>query len=147
LKKAKPDIVMLREAAREVNRLHHGKGVLLTQDTYLAVEAGWSVPAGFEMGPFSYFPGLTTEEARRYRVLNREILSEVLASVEAPLAAFSGYGLGIVSPSMVPMDKGERQNFFALINQRYEQVGQVSAFGQAHTELTLWRRRGERRRP
>jgi hypothetical protein len=147
LKKAKPDIVVLREVARQLNSLYPKKGVLLTQDTYLAVEAGWSVPAGFEMGPFSYFPGLTTAEARRYRVLNREVLSTILATCEAPLAAFSGYGMGIVSPSMVPLDKEERRDFFALVGQRYEQVGRVQSFGQAHTELTLWRLRSERNQP
>ena len=139
LKKDKPDVIMLRDTARQLNALHPQKGVLLTQDTYLAVEAGWSVPLGFEMGPFSYFPGLTTGEALRYRVLNREVLSKVLAEGEAPLAAFSGYGLGIESPAMVPVAEAERRAFFEVLGRRYEEVSQVPAFGQAHTALTIWR--------
>jgi hypothetical protein len=143
LKKDKPDVIVLRDTARQLNALHPQKGVLLTQDTYLAVEAGWSVPSGFEMGPFSYFPGLTTEEALHYRVLNREVLSKVLAAGEAPLAVFSGYGLGIESPSMVPVPEAGRQAFFEILGRRYEEVGQVPAFGQAHTTLTIWRLKGE----
>lgn len=147
LQKQKPDIVVLREVAKQLNAMHPEKGVLLTQDTYLAVEAGWSVPAGFEMGPFSYFPDLPTATAKRYRVLNREILAGVLETCEAPLGAFSGYGFAISSPSTEPVGKDERDVLFDKLARRYEQVGAVPAFGQAHTLLTLWRRRPEAIKP
>jgi hypothetical protein len=60
--------------------------VLLTQDTYLAVEAGRRVPAGFELGPFGYFPDLDDATAARCHVLNRAGMLQALRQTDAPVA-------------------------------------------------------------
>ncbi len=140
VKKAKPDLVVLRETAREIAALVPENEPLLTQDTYLAVEAGRRVPAGFEMGPFSYFPGLGDDEARRYRVLNENLLKAALAAGEAPVAAFSGYGLAIAAPVMRPVPERTIAECRALLNARYARARAVRHFGQGHTTLTIWTR-------
>ena len=61
VRKQRPDLALLRMTARDIRALAEKDSVLLTQDTYLAVETGMRVPAGFEMGPFSYFRGSVTK--------------------------------------------------------------------------------------
>lgn len=117
--------------------------VLLTQDTYLAVEARLPVPMGMEMGPFSYFPDMPTGRARALRVLNRELMEEQLAGAPASFAAFSGYGLAIRSPEVSPLTAEEQAGLWKLVKRRYAEFCQVPDFGQAHTTLRLFRRRPE----
>ncbi|MDA0323740.1 MAG: hypothetical protein O2923_13655 [Verrucomicrobia bacterium] len=138
IKKPAPPLQVLRETARRINELYPQKGVMLTQDAYLAVEAGWELPVEFAMGPFSYFPGLSTDEARRVKVVNDELLSELLGTSTAPVAAFSGYGLAIAAPHMRPLSDSERGHFLALVEDRFSKVMTVPHFGQAHTPLTVY---------
>jgi len=119
----------LRETAAWVREHSQPEDLLLTQDTYLAVEARRPVPAGLELGPFSYCPGFSTSQAERLHLLNRELLEALLADAPAPLAAFSGYGLSIGSPEIEE-----------LVRRRYQQVKTVEPFGQANTPLHLLRR-------
>ncbi len=139
--KPRSDLARLREAAEWVRQHCPPDKPLLTQDAYLAVQAQRSVPRGFEMGPFGYYPELPTEQALRFRVLNRELLREALSSGEAPVAAFSGYGMALAAPAMTPVPDAERNSFFALLEQKYERAAVVPYFGQNHTELILWRRK------
>ena len=62
---------------------------MLTQDVYLAVEAGMRVPAGLEMGPFAYCPELSDAAVAERHVLNRRMLLEEVRTTPAELAAFS----------------------------------------------------------
>ncbi len=111
--------------------------LLLTQDAYLAVEAGRCLPPGLEMGPFSYFPELSTERARALHVMNGERFEELLRTTPAPAAAFSGYGLTIASPGVERLDPTASDTLWAVVRERYDEVGTLSRFGQAHTTLTL----------
>ncbi len=124
---------MLRERA--------GDGaLLLTQDTYLAVESGLNLPRGLELGPFSYFPDWDQRKAERLRVLNRASFEALLAKCEAPLAAVSGYGLAIRCPEVQPLPEGERGALWALLRQRYAPLLTEKDFGQAETELLVLER-------
>ncbi len=113
---------------------------LLTQDVYLAVESGRRVPAGLEMGPFSYFPELPTEQARRLLVLNRALLRELIVTTDAPDAATSGYAWAIGAPAMNELDAAEQRAWRDLVASHYRPVGQVRDFGQGWTLLELWSR-------
>jgi uncharacterized membrane protein YeaQ/YmgE (transglycosylase-associated protein family) len=141
VKKTKPDLAMLRETARAIAARVPEHEPLLTQDTYLAVEAGRRVPPGFEMGPFSYFPGLDDEEAGRYRVLNEERLKMALASGQAPVVALSGYGLALEAPVMTPVPEATVAAFLDALEQNYRLERTVRHFGQAHTPLRIWVRK------
>lgn len=141
LLKEEPALVRLQRAAATVRRLAPDARVLLTQDTYLAVEAGLDVPAGMEMGPFSYFPDLSTEQARQRRVLNGELLRRTLAESEAPVAAFSGYGLAIRCPEVERLSAGERRELWNIVDRRYEPASEIPDFGQAFTPLKILTRR------
>lgn len=134
-------LTQLRDTSDEIRAQAGTSGVLLTQDTYLAVEAGLDVPAGMEMGPFCYFPDWTRGRAEACHVLNREMLTEVLASCEANVAAFSEYGLTISSPSIQPIPEEECRRLSALLETRYTPTATIPAFGQAQTQLTLYRKR------
>ena len=141
VKKERTELSKLRFMAEEINLLDPGGGTLLTQDLYLAVEAGRKVPEGLEMGPFSYFPGISSGEARARHVLNTEMLEDMLASAPAEVAAFSGYAFAISAPKCdeVPFDRQKR--FFRILKDRYEVADTEPNFGQNATTLLLLRRR------
>ena len=141
IRKTVPELAQLRAAARDIRLLAEGERVLLTQDLYLAVEAGMSVPKGLEMGPFSYFPGLSDAEAARFHVLNRSQLSALLASAPCRVAAFSGYGLAIRAPVMDEVPEEDRQQFLGLLGKNYDLVQEVPDFGQHSTTLEIMKRR------
>jgi hypothetical protein len=129
---------------RELTLAEQGTA-LLTQDTYLAVEAGLSVPHGLEMGPFSYYPDWPRDRAERIGVMNRDMMLELLATAtNAPIAALSGYSLSIRSPEVEEVSREDRAAFDDLLESRFDRVESVSGFGQAGTTLVLWQlKKGE----
>lgn len=140
----KPALVQLREVALEVRARSGSSGQLLTQDLYLAVEAGLRVPHGLEMGPFSYYPDLPRAEAERLNVMNRELLEECLERAEAPVAALSGYSFVIESPAVTKLSAAEQQAWWDRVARSYEPVSTVVDFGQGPTDLRIFERRPEK---
>ncbi|MBN1558302.1 MAG: hypothetical protein JW951_09170 [Lentisphaerae bacterium] len=134
-------LAQLREAARFVTLIVPEGEPLLTQDIYLAVEAGRRVPAGMELGPFCYFPGLTREEAEARRVLNRGRLRRLLAEAPAPAAALSGWSFAIRAPAIDRVPEAERREFWRMVEARYGLLREFENFGQGRTALRVYRRR------
>ena len=138
--KKEPDILKLRRVGKALRESCEGKE-LLTTDTYLAVEARAPVPAGLEMGPFGYFPNLDDEKARRFHVLNRNLLAELAETTTARCAAFSGYAFAMAAPEMSKIPEDEREELIDLATSRFEPAETVADFGQEHTELRTWRKK------
>lgn len=139
--KEQPDIVKLQRVGKWLRDESGRRTELLTLDPYLAVESGLRIPNGLAMGPFSYYPELSTAAARKLNVCNREIMEEILRSAEANVAAFSEYSFAIASPGIIPVPEQERRQLFSVLEENYERVGGVENFGQAHTLLKLYRLR------
>lgn len=116
-----------------------GNRLLFTQDLYLAVEAGMRVPRGMELGPFCIFPEWTREKAASCRVLNREMLLEIIAEADGGAAALSEYSLAIRAPEILPIEG--RDELMEAVRERYEQVEVIGDFGQAETDLVIFSRR------
>lgn len=135
----KPEAAMpqLKDAARRIHALAPD-GRLLTQDIYLAVEAGLEVPEGMGMGPFSYYPAWSDEQAATRHVMNRAILTNLLATTDIPVAAVSDYGFSIASPAIEPVPDDERAELMALLEGRYDLADILEGFGQAGTTLRLY---------
>ena len=110
---------------------------LLTQDTYLAVEARRRVPAGLELGPFSYYPEWDDEQAAACHVLNRVGMRRLLQETGASLAAFSGYGLAVQCPEVIPLSDEAQAELRQIVNARYDLIKTIPQFGQAYTDLEL----------
>lgn len=138
----KPPLRVLQETARRVRELAGRDDVLLTQDAYLAVEAGMRLPRGLELGPFSYYPGLDTAAARQRHVLNGELMATLLRTCPARVAATSGYGLSIASPAVMELPSEAQRSLRGMLAERYESQEAVRPFGQGDTMLELWLRRG-----
>ena len=139
-------VAQLRDTAKWVRALNTPEGGthLLTQDTYLAVEAGLPVPPGLEMGPFSYYPDWEREKAERLGVMNRDMMLELLQTeTNAPIAALSGYSLSIRSPEVQEVVRDDQLAFDEILATRFERVESVPHFGQAGTTLDLWRLKKE----
>lgn len=135
-----PDIKKLADVAQKLSE-ENSDSRLLTTDTYLAVQAGNFVPAGLEMGPFGYFPGLSDEEAKRFHVLNKNLLRELVESNAVPVAAFSGYAFSMGAPAMEKISDEDRNDIFDIISSRYRLVETIPDFGQEHTDLQIWHRK------
>ncbi len=135
------DLAKLRQVGRDIRALSEGDTHLLTQDLYLAVETGMRVPEGLEMGPFSYFPALSDEQAARFRVLNKNRLAALLSAAPCSVAAISGYGLAIRSPVMDEVPPQDAQMFWSLLGQQYDRVQEVPDFGQQCTTLQILKKR------
>lgn len=90
------------------------------------------------MGPFSYFPGLSDEEALRFRVLSTNRLKAALLAGDAPVVALSGYGLALEAPVMTPVPEETLNEFLAILDQHYRLDRTVKHFGQGHTDLKIW---------
>ena len=135
LKKEKSELSQMRDVAKKLEALDPGGKMLLTQDAYLAVEMGRRVPEGLEMGPFSYFPHLSAEEAKAVNVMNKERMENLLRSAPCRLAAFSGYGFAIEVPKGSETPKSVQERFRAILGEKYQKVDSVPDFGQNHTAL------------
>jgi len=143
--KQKPDIIVLRETGAMLRNAVAGDGesvtrprLLLTQDAYLAVEARMRVPYGLEMGPFSFFPDLSDEDAVKYNVHNTNTLRSLIETSDAPFAAFSGYAFAIACPSTAKTTPEQVRPLISAILDRYDLFDTVAEFGQCHTPLTIW---------
>lgn len=130
----------LQETGRYIRQQAPPGSELLTQDTYIAVETGLKVPKGLELGPFSYFPDWSRERAEASKVLNHDMLLELLRTTEAPLAAFSGYSLSIKCPEVLPVSEKQQGELWKTVNDRYKQLRIVERFGQAETTLMIMRK-------
>lgn len=141
LTKDKPDLIKLREAGRWIRDNSAPGDLLLTQDTYLAVEAGRQVPQGLELGPFSYYPDWDSLRAQKLKVLNREGMLKLIKETAAPVAAFSGYGFSIRCPEVERLSREDQAILLIALDMRYETARIMEHFGQAHTALQLMTRR------
>ena len=139
--KERTELSKLRFMAEEINLLDPGGSMLLTQDLYLAVEAGRRVPAGLEMGPFSYFPNLSESEAKTRHVLNTEMLERLLRSAPSEVAAFSGYAFAIAAPTCEEVPFERQKSFFHILKEKYEVADTEPNFGQNATTLLVLRRK------
>lgn len=135
-------LAKLRRAGRIVRELNPDGKPILTQDAYLAVEAGCGVVPGLETGPFSVFPDLSDDEARARRVHNVETLLEAIRTCDADVAALSGYSFAIACPSTDPLPEEDRERLLAAVRERFgPPVVSIPAFGQQRTRLDVYSRR------
>lgn len=139
--KEKSSLAILRETADEMKKGLASDDLLLTQDTYLAVEIGVRVPHGLELGPFSYFPNWPREKTDACHVLNRTTLIELLEEAKAPMAALSGYSFAIGCPEIKELPVQEQVVLWEILERNYELSYTVERFGQAGTQLELFLRK------
>ena len=139
--KETPDLFALQKVGAELRGKLGENCFLLTQDTYLAVEAKASVPHGMEMGPFCYYPNMPRERAEKMNLLNEEMLTEMLTKAHASVAAISGYGLTIRSPEIEELSSNDREKLRIILESNYKKVSEIQNFGQAWTTLEVFERR------
>jgi 4-amino-4-deoxy-L-arabinose transferase-like glycosyltransferase len=139
--KETPDVAALRQTGDQLRNLLGENGLLLTQDTYLAIESGAGVPHGMEMGPFCYYPDMPSEQAEKLNLLNRQMMVEILTKARPAVAAFSGYGLTIRSPEVAELSADDQKLLRAALESGYKKTGEVPNFGQAYTVLEVFERK------
>ena len=131
-------LARLRRAGRVIREQNPEGKPILTQDAYLAVEAGVPVVPGFEMGPFSIFPDLSDDEARAHRVHNVETALEAIREADYDVAALSGYTFLLGCPSTAPLPYDDRERLLSAVRERFgETVYAEPRFGQQNTPLDV----------
>ena len=130
LKKEKCELAQLRDVAKRIEAQDPGGKTLLTQDLYLAVETGRTVPKGLEMGPFAM---LTDEEWKR-------LLTET-APAECKIAALSGYAFAVEPPVCKERSIEKQMEYWTLLKRNYKLVDREEAFGQNATTLLMLKRK------
>ena len=135
--KSETPLALLRRTGNTVREHLGPDGLLLTQDTYLAVESGAHVPAGLELGPFSYYADWSPDKAAARHVLNRQGLRDVITSTPARVAAFSGYGLAIACPSVTELPPEAQALLWSDLLTRFDPLQEVPHFGQGATTLRI----------
>ena len=130
LKKEKCEMAQLRDVAKRIEAQDPGGKTLLTQDLYLAIETGRTVPKGLEMGPFAM---LTDEEWKK-------LLSET-APAECKIAALSGYAFAVEPPVCKERSIEKQMEYWTLLKQNYRLVDREEAFGQNVTTLLMLKRK------
>ena len=138
--KGKSDLAELREVARKIESLDPGGKTLFTQDLYLAVECGRTVPEGLEMGPFSYFPEAFDVEAEALHVMNTERMMKLIGSAPTPVAAFSGYGFAVAAPKCAMVPYEDQMAFWKALKEKYSLAATIPEFGQNDTTLVVLKR-------
>ena len=134
-------LARLRRAGRVVREQNPEGKPILTQDAYLAVEAGVPVVPGFEMGPFSIFPDLSDDEARAHRVHNVETALEAIREADYDVAALSGYTFLLGCPSTAPLPYPDRERLRESVRAPFgAPVYSEHRFGQQNTELLIYSR-------
>ena len=136
--KEKPDLRLLQDFGAYLKTITKPGDSILTQDAYLAVESGLSLPSGLELGPFCYYPDLGREEALRRRVVNKELLLELIAAARPSVAAVSGYTFTIASPAVSELPMAETAEFLKVLQRGYSLKKTVPFFGQGHTSLGIY---------
>ena len=141
LRREQSPLRKLRETGSYIKAQVEPDTEILTQDIYLAMETGLMVPKGMEMGQFSYFPDMSDEDAAKRNVMNKRMLKHLLETCDAPIAAFSGYGLSVRCPEVLELSKEEQEELWEIINRRYTLLKEVNNFGQADTMLRILKTR------
>ena len=139
--KEMPDLELLQKTGTKIRKNLGNGGLLLTQDTYLAIEANACVPHGMEMGPFCYYPDMPREKAEKLNLLNQEMLIETLTQAHASVAALSGYGQAIRSPEIAELSSNDWRKLRAALETSYRKTAEILNFGQAFTTLEIFERR------
>lgn len=126
----RPHIAVVQAAARAIESLVPPGSPILTFATPLVVETDLRLLPGYEMSIFAYRPTWSTAEARRYRVVNNELLQEALAQPQ-PVVALTTYDLD-------HLFYGERESILATLYRHYRWVQTVPAFGPLDHELRVF---------
>ena len=130
LKKESCEMAQLRDVAKRIEAQDPGGKTLLTQDLYLAIETGRTVPKGLEMGPFAM---LTDEEWKK-------LLTET-APAECKIAALSGYAFAVEPPVCKERSIEKQMEYWTLLKQNYKLVDREEMFGQNATTLLMLKRK------
>ena len=130
LKKEKCEMAQLRDVAKRIEAQDPGGKTLLTQDLYLAIETGRTVPRGLEMGPFAM---MSDENWKK-------LLTET-APAECKIAALSGYAFAVEPPVCKERSIEKQMEYWTLLKQNYKLVDREEVFGQNATTLLMLKRK------
>lgn len=142
-----PGLEQIEAVSSYVESITEADDQLLTFETILPVNTGRAATEGTAMSYFSYFPGLPTDEAAQYHVVNEEILSNQLIRREAESVLITDFDIHLIrnpsNPSRVePTALNQAQIFelFPELDGRYYLARTVDNYGEWKNHLYVFRR-------
>ncbi len=122
-------IELAKDAARFLQETTPAGSRLLTFNTYLALEAKRRIPPGLEMSIFGYRPTWIAQQARRYKVVNNELLLEIMRG-DVGAAVFSEFDLNLLY--------GERDLLLETLYRNFRWVKTVPGLGPLRDDLRIF---------
>jgi hypothetical protein len=113
-------VELVRMAARFVQQYTKPDDPLLSFNTHLALEAGLTVPAGYEMAIFAYRPTWSDAEVARYHVINNARLLHDLSQANQ-VVAMTEFDLEQIY--------GERTAVRSILQEKYRWFATFPGFG------------------
>lgn len=118
------------QAAKVIRSLADTSKTILTVHLDLVVESGLSLPQGYELGKFSYFPGMSDAEAAKLRIVNFSRLCKDISERKADVICVTEGDLGILG-------RERRQELKSLISDNYTYKCTISRYGQSFESLDI----------
>ena len=122
-------IALARDAATFLNQTTPPGSQILTFDTYLGLESGRRIVPGFEMSFFGYRPTWSTDQAKKYRVVNNELLLEAMRG-DMGAAAFTDYDLNLFY--------GDRELLLKTLYEKFRWAKTIPGLGPYGDDLRIY---------
>lgn len=118
----KPSIRALKQQADFVAMHTRPGDMIFSADSALVpVEAGRDILTG--MAGSDLFPDWSTDQCKRYRVLNFDIMEEYIESGKAVMVIYGDRSFTLSLPYLEPIAKHRRDAFVGKIGRRYDLIG------------------------
>ncbi len=142
-----PDIVAIRNVGSYLKSVVPPDKRVVTLDTSVVLEANRRVPHGLEMDVFSLWSRFTTSDARRYGVVNREILQELVADENTGAIVVGEYdeqNLWLATPPEEESVSDEQEplifQLLPAMRGKYDLVKEYRSFGEFRGRLRIYLR-------
>ena len=122
-------IELARDAAAFLKQTTPPGSQILTFDTYLGLESGRRIAPGFEMSFFGYQPTWSTDQARKYHVVNNELLLEAMRG-DMGAAAFTDYDLNFLY--------GDRELLLKTLYEKFRWAKTIPGLGPYGDDLRIY---------
>lgn len=121
----------LDDAVEVVRKLAHGNDPIFTASTEIAVQSGLPLLPGWELSEFSFFPGMSTEQAQARHVVNAEMLFSDVRSRRAQIVCLTQRHMAMLGGPMLADQ----------LNTGYELRATIPRYGQFFETLYVLTRR------
>ncbi|MEK7485894.1 MAG: hypothetical protein AABZ60_16350, partial [Planctomycetota bacterium] len=133
------DMIRYVEKCLETTQKQHALGTkVLTMDPLPVLRRPFETFFGMEMGPFSFYPDLSSAEMNRFGVVNRQKIEYWIEQKEPDIILYTSDFFARENPSLQEMPEFWRIQLLTKIQNHYERVQSIGGYGQLHQTLDIY---------